>query len=171
MTDSKIREKASAIIEWLASDECHGLNGGEFVEAVGRLLLEHKLPIDHVAFYIRALNPTLFGRSIVWAPGEPVSTFDLQHGEKLLKEVQEGPLGHVASTREWLVLRRDDPRWGALETLFKSGLTNLCIAPMAHGIEERSISAVSFGTSQTAGVLKGQFGSVPTGPSGDTKRR
>ena len=113
MTHSKIREKASAIIEWLASDECHGLNGGEFVEALGRLLLEHKLPIDHIAFYIRALNPTLFGRSIAWAPGEPVSTFDLQHGEEVLKEVQRGPLGHVASTREWLVLRRDDPRWGS----------------------------------------------------------
>jgi adenylate cyclase len=90
VTDLKVRETASAIIEWLASDECHGLNGGEFVEALGRLLLEHKLPIDHIAFYIRALNPTLFGRSIAWAPGEPVSSFDLQHGEELLKEVQGG---------------------------------------------------------------------------------
>jgi adenylate cyclase len=157
VTHSKIREKASAIIEWLASDECHGLNGGEFVEALGRLLLEHKLPIDHIAFYIRALNPTLFGRSIAWAPGEPVSTFDLQHGEEALKEVQRGPLGHVASTREWLVLRRDDPRWGAPETLFKSGLTEICIAPMAHGIEERSISAVSFGTRRRQGFSTGNL--------------
>jgi adenylate cyclase len=149
--DLDIRQKSAAIIEWLASDECHGLNGAEFVDALGNLLLKHDLPIDHVAFYIRALNPTLFGRSIVWAPGEPVITSDLQHGEELLKDVQEGPLGYVASTRQWLVLRPDDTRWRALETLFKSGLAQLCIAPMAHGIEERSVSAVAFGTRRQQG--------------------
>jgi adenylate cyclase len=143
MTDSSIREEARAIIEWLASDECHRLTGGEFIQALGKLLLKYALPIDHV---IRALNPTLFGRSITWAPGEPVTPSDLQHGEELLKEVQEGPLGYVASRREWLVLQRDDPRWGTPERLFKGGLTELCIAPMIHGIEERSVSAVSFGT-------------------------
>jgi adenylate cyclase len=151
LTDLDIRQKATAIIEWLASDECHGLNGAEFVDALGKLLLKHDLPIDHVAFYIRALNPTLFGRSIVWAPGEPVTTSDLQHGEELLKDVQEGPLGHVASTRQWLVLRHDDTRWRALETLLKNGLAALCIAPMAHGIEERSVSAVAFGTRRQQG--------------------
>jgi adenylate cyclase len=115
------------------------------------LLLKHDLPIDHVAFYIRALNPTLFGRSIVWAPGEPVTTSDLQHGEERLKDVQEGPLGYVASTRHWLVLRHDDMRWRVLETLFKSSLAELCIAPLAHGIEERSVSAVAFGTRRQQG--------------------
>lgn len=157
MTDSKQWEKASAIIEWLASNECHGLNGGAFVEALGRLLLKHDLPIDHVAFYIRALNPRLFGRSIAWAPGEPVITFDLRHGEELQKDVQEGPLGYVASTRQWLVLRRDDPRWGTPEMLFKNGLIELCIAPMTHGIEERSISAVSFGTRRQQGFSSGHL--------------
>jgi adenylate cyclase len=72
--DLNVREKASAIIEWLASDECHRLNGSQFVEALGKLLREHDLPIDLFAFFIRALNPTLFGRSIVWAPGERVTT-------------------------------------------------------------------------------------------------
>jgi adenylate cyclase len=152
--DLNVQEKASAIIEWLASDECHRLNGGQFIEALGKLLREHDLPIDHVAFYIRALNPTLFGRSIVWAPGERVTTSDLQHGEELLKDVREGPLGYVASKRKWLILRRHDDHWRALETLFKSGLTELCIAPMVHGIEERSVSAVSFGTCKQQGFSR-----------------
>jgi hypothetical protein len=78
----KIQERASALLDWLVSDACHGLDGGEFIAALGELLAKSGAPIHHLAFHIRALNPTLFGRSIVWRHGEPVILLDLLHGER-----------------------------------------------------------------------------------------
>jgi hypothetical protein len=51
---------------WLASDACHRLDGAAFIAALGRLLAKPGIPIHHLAFHIRALNPTLFGRSFVF---------------------------------------------------------------------------------------------------------
>jgi adenylate cyclase len=148
--EARIQERASTLLEWLASDDCHELDGGEFIAALGALLAKSGIPIHHLAVHIRALNPTLFGRSIVWKRGEPVIMRDLLHGEERLKHVQEGPLGHVTAKRKWLVLRPHDQRWAALAGLPLSGLSELCIAPMVHGPGE-SANAVSFGTRSRQG--------------------
>ena len=125
---------------------------------LGRALLEHNVPVDHLAFYIRALNPTFFGRSIIWSPGGPVTSVDLAHGEDVSRRVRQSPVGHVTSTREWLVLHPDDRRWGPSERLFKGGLTELCIAPMVHGPDEYSINAITFGTRKQRGFSEGDLG-------------
>lgn len=126
-------EGAGALLEWLVSDSCHALDGGDFIAALGRSLATSGMPIHHLAFHVRTLNPTLFGRSIVWRPGEPVVSLDLLHGEERSKQVQEGPLGYVTAEREWLVLRREDRRWAALAGLPLTDLNEICIAPMVHG--------------------------------------
>ena len=68
-----MHEYALEIIEWLASDECHELDGAGLIDGLGAKLSKAGMALHRIVFHLRALHPTVAGRAIAWAPGEPVA--------------------------------------------------------------------------------------------------
>ena len=62
-------DNALEIIEWLASDECHELDGAGLIDGLGAKLSKAGMALHRMVFHLRALHPTVLGRSIAWAPG------------------------------------------------------------------------------------------------------
>lgn len=142
---------ALEIIEWLASDHCHALDGAGLVSSLAGTLGGMGVPIDRLALHLRAPHPTIFGRSILWGAGEPIKSLDIEHGEELSERIRKSPVRHVMGTRESLIVRTDDPRWTLSEFFRGTSLTELFIAPMIHGAGEAAVSAVTFCTKQRTG--------------------
>ncbi len=148
---SATHRSAIEIIEWLASDACHALDASGLIDVLAAMLCDSGMPVHRLVLHLRAPHPTIFGRSITWAPAEPVGVVDIEHGEEKSERVQKSPVLHVMATREWLVLRADDQRW-ALSDIFRGrGLAELCIAPMIHGTGDGTASAITIGTQRHDG--------------------
>jgi adenylate cyclase len=146
-----VHENALEIIEWLASDECHELDETGFIDGLGTKLSKAGMPLHRMVFHLPALHPTVMGRAIAWAPGEPVAFLDIEHGEEESSRFQKSPILQVVSTRTWLVLATDDERWSPHDIFLRRGLTELIIAPIIHGAGARAVSAVTFGTRRPTG--------------------
>jgi adenylate cyclase len=142
---------AGEIIEWLAGDECHDLDGHGFIEAFGQTLISHGLPLDRLTLHIRALHPMLAMRSLVWERGRSATLVDVKYDAAGSLWLPGGPLDHVASTHECLVLRADDPYCRSSEDLFKAGLAEFYIAPMIHGTDAPAVNIAVFGTKRARG--------------------
>ena len=150
-TTTAKRRHAIEIIEWLASDDCHKLDVAGLIAILAAVLRENGVPVDRLVLHLRAPHPTIFGRSIAGAPGEPVALLNIEHGEELSERIQRSPVLHAMSSREWVVLRTDDRRWMLHDIFLGRGLVELCIAPMIHGASERAVSAVTVGTRRHEG--------------------
>ena len=146
-------DNALEIIEWLASDECHELDGAGLIDGLGAKLSKAGMALHRIVFHLRALHPTVVGRAIAWAPGEPVAFLDFEHGQEESLRIQKSPILHAVSTRNWLVLGMDDRRWSPHDIFLGRGLTELIIAPMIHGDAARAVSAVTFGTRRPTGFF------------------
>jgi adenylate cyclase len=146
-------DNALEIIEWLASDECHELDGAGLIDGLGAKLSKAGMALHRMVFHLRALHPTVVGRAIAWAPGEPVAFLDFEHGQEESLRIQKSPILHAVSTRNWLVLGMDDRRWSPHDIFLGRGLTELIIAPMIHGDAARAVSAVTFGTRRPTGFF------------------
>ena len=144
-------KNALEIIDWLASDECHELDGAGLIDGLGAKLSEAGMPLHWMVFHLRTLHPTVMGRSLAWAPGELVAVLDIEHSEEGSPRVQESPVWHAMTTRTWLVLGVDDRRWRLPDFFAGRDLAEFIIAPMIHGAAARSVSAVTFGTRQATG--------------------
>ena len=146
-------DNALEIIEWLASDECHELDGAGLIDGLGAKLSKAGMALHRIVFHLRALHPTVAGRAIAWAPGEPVAFLDFEHGQEESLRIQKSPILHAVSTRNWLVLGMDDRRWSPHDIFLRRGLTELIIAPMIHGDAAKAVSAVTFGTRRPTGFF------------------
>ena len=146
-------DNALEIIEWLASDECHELDGAGLIDGLGAKLSKAGMALHRMVFHLRALHPTVVGRAIAWAPGEPVAFLDFEHGQEESLRIQKSPILHAVSTRNWLVVGMDDRRWSPHDIFLGRGLTELIIAPMIHGDAARAVSAVTFGTRRPTGFF------------------
>src|SRR2546430_2538512 len=71
------------IIEWLAGDECHGLDDAGLTAELGHRLRLAGLPLDRLVLHLRILHPQLFARTLAWSPNEPVEIRDREHGIEL----------------------------------------------------------------------------------------
>ena len=91
-----------SIIEWLSGDECHALDEAGLVSGLGRRLQALGLPVDRVTLHLMTLHPEFIGRTIAWAPGEPVEIHDREHGARVA--IANTPLRKVMDTREPLVV-------------------------------------------------------------------
>jgi adenylate cyclase len=148
---SEKHRDAIEIVEWLVSDDCHALDGAGLVSSLAAMLNGAGVTIDRLALHLRAPHPTIFGRSIVWGPGEPIKFLDIEHGEELSDRIQKSPVLHAMVMRQPLTVRSDDPHWTLSEILRGAGLAELFIAPMVHGTGEAAVSAVTFGTKRRSG--------------------
>lgn len=116
---------AVELIEWLAGDECHELDDAGLAAQLGQRLRAAGLPIDRLTLHLRTLHPEIFGRSVLWDPGEPVEVRSREHGIEVSPGFVGSPLRHVMELREPLVVRldgTDDPPWAHTD-LFTDGVS------------------------------------------------
>ncbi len=72
-----------AVLEWLAGDECHSIDEAGLVAGLGLRLRQIGLPIDRLTLHLMTLHPEILGRTVAWAPSEPVEIHDRDHGIKV----------------------------------------------------------------------------------------
>jgi adenylate cyclase len=153
---ARIHERTARLIEWLTSDECHDLDASMALCRLGSLLRKAGVPVDLVAFHLRRLHPQILGSMMLWEPGKQVFMRHFERAPDLLRRLASSPILHVMTSRSWLALRTDDTRWTVPAEFRDRGLSELLIAPMAHGGVDAQVSAVTFGTRQPAGFSQSE---------------
>jgi adenylate cyclase len=93
----------SHLIEWIVGDECRALDDKEMIEGLGARLRAATLPLDRLTLHLRTLHPQIIGRTLAWAPGEPVEMLDREYGVETLAQFTESPLRQVMETRRPMV--------------------------------------------------------------------
>ncbi|MDO3432555.1 adenylate/guanylate cyclase domain-containing protein [Rhizobium sp. CBN3] len=139
-----------SIIEWLSGDECHALDEAGLVSGLGRRLQALGLPVDRLTLHLMTLHPEFIGRTVAWAPGEPVEIHDREHGARVA--ISNTPLRKVMDTRELLVVGAGDSvhgRWQHIDVFADRGLMQLVIAPLCN--VDGPVSAAVFATRRPGG--------------------
>lgn len=80
------------IVEWLAGDDCHAMDEAAFIAGLGRRLRSVGLPIDRLTLHLRTLHPEILGRTVAWAPNEPVEIHDREHGMEMSAGCLDSPV-------------------------------------------------------------------------------
>jgi adenylate cyclase len=141
----------SGLIEWIVGDECRALDDNEMIEGLGVRLLAAALPLDRLTLHLRTLHPQIIGRTLAWAPGEPVEILDREYGIETLAQYAESPLRQVMETRRPMAARLDpgDPDERLLDVFRGRRLTELVILPLCNG--DGLASAAVFATARPSG--------------------
>ena len=138
------------LIEWLTGDECHALDEAGLVSGLGRRLRTLGVPVDRLTLHLMTLHPEYIGRTIAWAPGEPVEIHDRDHGTRLV--IANTPLQKVFESREMLVVgpgQSQHGRWQHIDVFAGRGLVQLMITPLCNA--DGPVSAAIFGTKRPGG--------------------
>jgi adenylate cyclase len=143
---------ALPIIEWLGGNECHDLDDAALVGELGRRLSLAGLPLDRLSLHFRTLHPALAGRTIAWAPDEPVEVYEAQHVTAASMTFRESPVRQVMDAGEYLVVRAGDPSyagWNGIDLFKGRALREFFIAPLSTG--DGPISIAVFSTLRVSG--------------------
>lgn len=107
-----------AMIEWLSGEECHETDDAGLIAGLGQRLRAAGLPLDRLTLHMRTLHPDLAGRTLAWAPNEPVEIYDRDRliinstlfRESQLRQAMEGrdPLFTQGNEEQARVLRQLD---------------------------------------------------------------
>jgi adenylate cyclase len=139
------------LIEWLVGDECRALDDKAMIERLGARLRATAPPLDRLTLHLRTLHPQIIGRTLAWAPGEPVEVLDREYGVATLAQFVDSPLRQVMETRRPMVVRLDpaDTDENVLDVFRGRGLTELVILPLCNG--DGPASAAVFATARALG--------------------
>jgi adenylate cyclase len=58
------------IIEWLAGDECQGLDDAGLARGLGQRLRAAGVPVERLTLHVRTVHPDLVARSVTWSAGD-----------------------------------------------------------------------------------------------------
>lgn len=156
LTGSRNSTAVLDLIEWLTGDECHALDEIGLVSGLGRRLRALDVPVDRLTLHLMTLHPEFIGRTIAWAPGEPVEIHDREHGTRLA--IANTPLHKVFETREMLIVgpgKSPHGRWQHLDVFTGRELVQLMIAPLCNA--DGPVSAAIFGTKRPGGFTASEM--------------
>ena len=140
------------LVEWLAGDDCHAMEEAALISGLGRRLRAVGLPIDRLTLHLRTLHPEILGRTVAWAPNEPVEIHDREHGIEVSAGFLGSPVRSVMETGEAVLMRLDDPAgspWPLLDVFAGRGLVELLTVPL--NTSDGPVSAAAFGTARPSG--------------------
>ncbi|WP_391345648.1 adenylate/guanylate cyclase domain-containing protein [Azospirillum sp. A23] len=145
------------IVEWLAGDDCHAMDEAAFIAGLGRRLRSVGLPVDRLTLHLRTLHPEILGRTVAWAPNEPVEIHDREHGMEVSAGFLGSPVRRVMDSGETLLVRPTDPTgspWPLMDVFAGRGLSELLIVPL--DTADGPASAAAFGTVKPRGFSAGE---------------
>jgi adenylate cyclase len=139
-----------SLIEWLSGDECHALDEADLVFGLGRRLRDLGLPIDRLTLHLMTLHPEIIGRSVAWAPNEPVEIHDREHSA-ITPTFLNSALARAMRNRETIITGLGDANrdWRKLDVFAGRELVELFIVPLCNA--DGPVSAASFGTGRPGG--------------------
>jgi len=123
------------IVEWLTGNECHELDDAGLTAGLGLRLRKFGLPIDRLTLHLRTLHPEILGRTVAWAPNEPVEVHDREHGILTSAAFVGSPLQQVMETEEAVRIRIDpaaEPAWARMDVFADRGLVDYYIVPLCN---------------------------------------
>ncbi|NLS03562.1 adenylate/guanylate cyclase domain-containing protein [Rhizobium sp. P32RR-XVIII] len=138
-----------SVLEWLSGDECHSVDEAGLVAGLGRRLRQIGLPVDRLTLHLMTLHPEILGRTVAWAPSEPVEIHDREHGMKMA--FAASALRKVMESREPMIVDADDQMWPwqHIDVFEGRGLVQLVIAPLCN--IDGPVSAAVFATKRSSG--------------------
>lgn len=138
-----------SVLEWLAGDECHSIDEAGLLAGLGKRLRQIGLPLDRLTLHLMTLHPEILGRTLAWAPGEPIEVHDREHGMKMAYATS--PLRKVMDSREPMIVDANDKMWPwqHIDVFEGRGLVQLMIAPLCNA--DGPVSAAVFGTQRRSG--------------------
>nr|WP_246779111.1 adenylate/guanylate cyclase domain-containing protein [Rhizobium sp. BK650] len=147
-----------SVLEWLSGDECHSVDEAGLVAGLGRMLRQIGLPVDRLTLHLMTLHPEILGRTLAWAPGEPIEVHDREHGMKMAYATS--PLRKVIDSREPMIVDADDPMWPwqHIDVFEGRGLVQLVIAPLSN--VDGPVSATAFGTKRASGFALSEIRAI-----------
>jgi adenylate cyclase len=149
------------IIEWLAGNDCHELDDAGLIAALGQRLRLIGLPIDRLTLHLRTLHPEILGRTLAWAPNEPVEVRDRAHGLFSVPAFADSPLREVMETGEVLLVRLDDgakAAWADIDVFQGRNLVEQYIVPLCNA--DGPVSAACFCTAASRGFTVSEMAAL-----------
>jgi adenylate cyclase len=144
-----------SVLEWLSGDECHAIDEAGLISGLGRRLRQIGLPLDRLTLHLMTLHPEILGRTLAWAPSEPIEIHDREHGMKLAYATS--PLRKVMDSREPMIVDTNDQQWPwqHIDVFRDRGLVQLVIAPLCN--VDGPVSAAVFGTKRPGGFTTSEI--------------
>jgi adenylate cyclase len=144
-----------SVLEWLSGDECHAIDEAGLIAGLGRRLSEIGLPVDRLTLHLMTLHPEILGRTLAWAPAEPIEIHDREHGMKLA--FATSPLHKVMDSREPMIVDANDEKWPwkDIDVFRDRGLVQLVVAPLCYA--DGPVSAAGFGTRRPGGFTASEI--------------
>jgi adenylate cyclase len=149
------------VIEWLAGNDCHELDDAGLIAALGQRLRLIGLPIDRLTLHLRTLHPEILGRTLAWAPNEPVEVRDRAHGIFSVPAFANSPLREVMETGEVLSVRLDDgakTAWADIDVFQGRHLVEQYIVPLCNA--DGPVSAACFCTAAPRGFTVSEMAAL-----------
>jgi pimeloyl-ACP methyl ester carboxylesterase len=140
-------ERSDRLVGMILYDSAPAAGSELFAEATRNLGT-----FDRLSLHMRTLHPEFLGRTLAWAPNEPVEIHDREHGIEVSQAFMSNPVLQVLETGEPLVVRRaedDDATWTKTDIYQGRHLAELVIVPLHNA--EGPMSAATFGTVRSAG--------------------
>ena len=140
------------IIEWLAGNECHESDDAGLIADLGQRLCLAGFPIDRLTLHLRTLHPEILGRTLAWAPNEPVEIRDRAHSIFSIPAFANSPLRQVMENGEALSVRLDDgtrDAWMDVDVFRGRNLVEQYIVPLCNA--DGPVSAACFCTASAHG--------------------
>ena len=140
------------VIEWLSGDDCHELDDAGLIAELGRRLRKAGLPVDRLSLHLRTLHPEIVGRTIAWAPNEPVEIHDREFGVETSSAFVGSPLQKVMETRETVVVRPANTggaEWTQMDVFRGRRLVEIVLVPLC--TSAGPVSAAAFCTARPGG--------------------
>jgi adenylate cyclase len=148
-------------IEWLSGNECHELDDAGLIAALGQRLRLIGLPIDRLTLHLRTLHPEILGRTLAWAPNEPVEIHDRTHGIFSVPAFANSPLRQAMETGEALLVRLDGavkPSWADIDVFQGRNLIEQYIVPLCNA--DGPVSAACFCTAFPRGFTVSEMAAL-----------
>jgi adenylate cyclase len=149
------------IIEWLAGNDCHELDDAGLIATLGQRLRLIGLPIDRLTLHLRTLHPEILGRTLAWAPDEPVEIRDRAHNIFSIPAFADSPLRQVMETGEALSVRLDDgtrDTWVDIDVFRDRHLVEQYITPLCNA--DGPVSAACFCTASPRGFTVSEMAAL-----------
>jgi adenylate cyclase len=139
-----------SLIEWLSGDESLALDDVGFVSQVALRIERAGLPVHRLTLHLTTLHPELVGRTIAWAPGEPVEVHDRERSSWML--LSGSPIMRAMRTRQLVVanqLQDDRDQWQTVDVYSGRNLRQLIVAPLCNA--DGPVSVLGVGTRHPGG--------------------
>ncbi|HVI90489.1 MAG TPA: adenylate/guanylate cyclase domain-containing protein [Dongiaceae bacterium] len=149
------------IVEWLTGNDCHEQDDAGLIAGLGLRLRKIGLPVDRLALHLRTLHPEILGRTVAWAPNEPVEIRDREHGILATEAFAGSPLRQVMETGEAALIGIDTdnkPGWTQIDIFQDRDLAGYYIVPLNNA--DGPVSAVTFCTSLRGGFSESDLAAL-----------